>query len=210
MDRNEILRYLGAPSANGELEAMICRGEREISAAAVPRHLLEKYPIEVTGGGVRMAGAEFASRDLAAHLRGCQEAYFLALTLGPGVDSLIRRYELTELAMVPVLQACAAACVEEQADSVQKELELREAERGLYLRPRYSPGYGDFPLADQKKLFSLLEIPKRLGVSLTDSFLMVPMKSITAVIGLSGDPSLCHTGKCMTCSAQNCPFRKDV
>ncbi len=210
MDKREILRYLGAPSDSGSLDALLERAQREVRAAAAPRSLFRRFPLEVEPGVVRVGGAAFASRDLAGHLRGCGEAFLFALTLGPGVDALIRRYNLTELPFVPVLQACAAAYTEECADSAQRELESWAAERGLYLRPRFSPGYGDFPLEAQKFFFSALDITKKIGISLTDSFLMVPMKSITAVLGVSADPSLCHVGKCMTCPADNCPFRKEA
>ena len=81
-------------------------------------------------------------------------------------------------------------------------------ERRLYLRPRYSPGYGDLPLASQRFLFDALQISKKIGVTLTENCLMLPMKSITGIVGLSPDPSLCHVGKCMACAAENCPFRQ--
>ena len=110
--------------------------------------------------------------------------------------------------MVPVLQACAAAYTEEQADLAQADIEVYAAARGLYLRPRYSPGYGDFPLTCQRFLFEALQVSKKIGITLTENCFMLPTKSITGVVGLSADPSLCHVGKCMTCSAEDCPFRK--
>ena len=58
---------------------------------------------------------------------------------------MIKRYTVTEMPLVPVLQACAAAWTEALADQAQTQLEAEAKERGLYLRPRYSPGYGDFP-----------------------------------------------------------------
>lgn len=210
MDRSEILRYLGASDSSGDaLNEMIRRAEREIKQAANPRHLFRKFPIEVGKTSVRIGGTELISRNLAEHLQGCKEAFLFALTLGTGVDALIRRYTVSEIPFVPVLQACAAAYTEECADKAQRELEEYAAEHGLYLRPRYSPGYGDFSLESQKFFFAALDISKKIGVSLTESFLMIPFKSITAVIGLSSDPSLCHVGKCMTCTALNCPFRKE-
>ena len=132
----------------------------------------------------------------------------MAFTLGPGVDALIKRQELTNMPMVPVLQACAAAYTEEQADLAQADIEVYAAARGLYLRPRYSPGYGDFPLTCQRFLFEALQVSKKIGITLTENCFMLPTKSITGVVGLSTDPSLCHVGKCMTCSAKDCPFRK--
>lgn len=210
MNKKEILRYLGAQEDTKELDESIIRAQRELEAAAQLRTTSRLFPIDIEADSVTINHTEICSRDLCRHLQGCKEAFLFAMTLGPEIDRLIRRYSISELSFVPVLQACAAAYTEECADQAQKELEQLAAERGLYLRPRYSPGYGDFSLQYQHFLFSVLELPKKIGVSLTDSCLMVPFKSITAVIGLSPDPSLCHVGKCMTCNSPSCPFRKEL
>ncbi len=210
MDKSEILRYLGAVPGTAELDTTIERAAKEIEAASVPRWVYRKFPICVDNSFVTLNGRKIDSKDLAQHLKGCREAFLFAFTLGPGVDRLIRRYSLSEMPFVPVLQACASAYTEEYADEAQRELEAYAEKQRLYLRPRYSPGYGDFSLEYQKFLFAALDVTKKIGVSLTDSCFMIPFKSITAVIGLSSDPSLCHIGKCMTCSALNCPFRKEA
>ena len=210
MDKQEILRYLSAPKSNPNLDQLIARAEREIVQAANPRYVSGHFTISVNNEGVYIGGTYLPSATLAAHLKGCQEAFLVAFTLGPGVDTLIERYELVEMPLVPVLQACAAVYTEEQADKSQKDLEEYAKERGLYLRPRYSPGYGDFALSNQQFLFDALQVSKKIGITLTETYLMLPMKSITGVVGLSPDPSLCHVGRCMNCSAKNCPFRKSA
>lgn len=208
MDKKEILRYLGAGNSDPQLDQLIVRAEKELIQAATPRYVSGKFSLSVKDDGAVIGGTYLSSKTLAAHLKGCQEAFLVAFTLGPGVDALIRRYELVEMSLVPVLQACAAVYTEEQADRAQEDLEEYAKEKGLFLRPRYSPGYGDLPLSSQRFLFDALQVSKKIGVTLTDTFLMLPMKSITGVVGLSKDPSLCHVGKCMSCSAKNCPFRK--
>lgn len=211
LNRSEILRYMGIPSSDNTLDAMIDRAEAEVITASRPKHVYKHIDVDVnlSEGRVLLAGTPIESHDLAGHLNGCREGFLFASTLGIGVDSLVKRYSLTEPPMLPVIQAVAAAYTEYCADEAQREVEAFAAERGLYLRPRYSPGYGDFQLSCQRFIFDALQISKNIGVSLTDSFLMVPFKSVTAVIGLSSDPSQCHINKCMTCSATNCPFRKE-
>ncbi|CCX39000.1 vitamin B12 dependent methionine synthase activation region [Clostridium sp. CAG:1013] len=208
MEKQEILRYLGAGNSDPQLDLLIARAEKELIQAAMPRYVSGKFSLSVRDDGAVIGGTYLPSKTLAAHLKGCQEAFLVAFTLGPGVDALIRRYELVEMSLVPVLQACAAVYTEEQADQAQEDLETYAKEKGLFLRPRYSPGYGDLPLSSQRFLFDALQVSKKIGVTLTDTFLMLPMKSITGVVGLSKDPSLCHVDKCMSCSAKNCPFRK--
>lgn len=211
LDRNEILRYMGATTGGDILGDMIDRAEKEVIAASRPKHVSKHIDIAVDMGKgvVSLAGTEIESRDLAAHLNGCNEGFLFACTLGLGVDSLVKRYGLTDVYMLPVIQATAAAYTEFCADAAQKEIEGYASGQGLYLRPRYSPGYGDFQLSCQRFLFDALQISKNIGVSLTDSFLMVPFKSVTAVVGLSSDPTQCHINKCMSCTAKNCPFRKE-
>lgn len=210
MEKQAIYRYLGGAASEPQLDEMIARAEAEVKRAAAPRYVDGRFPLSVAVEGVTIGGTYLASKTLASHLRGCQEAFLTAFTLGPGIDALIKRYELMEMPLVPVLQACAAAYTEEQADLAQEGIAQYAQERGLYLRPRYSPGYGDLPLASQRFLFNALQISKKIGVTLTENCLMLPMKSITGIVGLSPDPSLCHVGKCMACAAENCPFRQET
>ncbi len=209
LDKQEILRYLSAPHSNETLDGLIDRAQKEVASAARPKHTYRLVNIQVKEPAVILGSTSFESKSLSQHLAGCEKAFLFACTLGPGVDILIKRFTIMDMPLVPVLQACSAAYIEAYADKAQLELEDYAKENGLYLRPRYSPGYGDFPLASQEFFFSALEIPRKLGVALTENYLMVPFKSITAVVGLSPDPSLCHIHRCMVCQAQNCPFRKE-
>lgn len=212
LNRAEVLRYMGVSHCDATIDAMISCAEAKVIQAAQPKHVSKHVSITVDPGKcwTEIDGVLIDSRDLAQHLQGCREGFLFAGTLGVGVDVLVKRYNLTDVPMVPVIQAVAAAYIEDYVDQAQKELEEYAAQKGLYLRPRYSPGYGDFQLENQRFLFAALEIPKRIGVTLTDSLFMVPFKSITAVIGLSDDPSLCHINKCMSCSQKNCPFRRET
>ena len=209
LNRKEILRYLGAENSGNVLEDMIGRAEKEIIRASRPKHVYRLVEVEVGEDEVVLDKTVIKSTDLARHLRGCQRGFLLACTLGAEVDTLIKRYSFTDIPMLPVMQAAASVYTEYCVDQAQKELEEYASEQGLYLRPRYSPGYGDFSLQYQQFFFRALDIQKKIGVCLTDAFLMVPFKSVTAIVGLSSDPSQCHINRCMICFAQNCPFRKD-
>ena len=79
--------------------------------------------------------------------------------------------------------------------------------KGLHARPRFSPGYGDFPLEVQRDFERILEMPKTIGVTLSDSLLMTPTKSITAVIGLSEIDTNCEKSGCEQCAmAGKCAY----
>jgi cobalamin-dependent methionine synthase I len=82
-----------------------------------------------------------------------------------------------------IVQAVGAALIERHMDAVEDEIRA-ELAPGESLLTRYSPGYGDFPLEAQRSILALLDTPRKIGVSLTDSLLMVPSKSVSAVIGV--------------------------
>ena len=98
---------------------------------------------------------------------------------------MIKKYSVVNIAKAAVTQAAGAACIESYVDEVEAAIRQEAMKRGMYLRPRFSPGYGDFPLEYQKDIFEILECSKRIGVTLTEGNLMMPSKSVTALIGLT-------------------------
>ena len=80
--------------------------------------------------------------------------------------------------------------------------------KGLYLRPRFSPGYGDFPLSCQEGLLNGLQAGKRIGITLTEGSLMMPSKSVTAVIGISENKEFCTVTGCEICEKTDCAYRR--
>ena len=118
-----------------------------------------------------------ASRDLWRCLRGAREAYLFAATLGHDVDRLIRKYAALSAADLLIVQAIAATAIEQYIDD-------ETASWGEKLLPRYSPGYGDLPLSVQPDFLAALDARKTLGITLTETFLMIPSKSVTAIIGI--------------------------
>ncbi len=212
----EICRYLGyrGITPDDEIRERIGRNFRALRDAAGKRSVFRAFPVSFPAEGtIRIgspadAGFEVRSRDLYRNLRGCSEVILLAVTIGPGPDLLVRRAEVGDLPGAAILQAAGAAMAEEYCDEVNRSLEEQARGENRFLRPRYSPGYGDFSLEFQKDFSRLLDMPRTIGVSLTDSLLMVPSKSITAVIGVSDTPPECAARGCDTCGASgSCPYR---
>lgn len=202
-NRKEALRYLRArpddETAGILADTVYLKLRNEVQA----RSVLQKHSITVDEAGVTLdTGVRFTSRDLARHLKGCDKALLLAATLGSRVDVAIRRLALGSVAEGAAAQAVAAALIESYCDSVQAQADTD----GLAQRPRFSPGYGDWRLEEQRLLFPVLDCAKRIGLTLTDGLMMAPSKSVTAIIGLSEDVA-CVWNKCMTCGNVNCPYR---
>ena len=201
--RAEALRYLRA-QANDEaagilVDTVFLKLRNEVQA----RHVLQKHACEILEDGVLLeCGVKFTSKDLAKHLAGCKEVLLLAATLGAKVDIAVRRLALESVSEGAAAQAVAATIIEGYCDEVQERVEC-----DLYQRLRFSPGYGDWDLSEQRKLFAILECEKKLGLTLTDGLMMAPSKSVTAVIGLSEEKS-CVWKKCLSCNNINCPYRE--
>lgn len=194
-------------------------GEKE-KIAAMPDEEKEKAASMSVGGEadvsrkeqagrIRIGKMQIVSRSLTRNLRGCGEAVVFGATLGSSVDMLMRRYSLTDMTKAVVLQACAAAFLEEYCDQIQEEIAAKLAGNGKYLRPRFSPGYGDFDIHHQEEILRMLDSAKKIGLTMTDSYMLTPTKSVTALIGISTTKENCHIKGCESCGKQDCPYRRN-
>lgn len=220
INRREIYRYLGygrqaagmerAGEEPDQVQQLVEECIAELERAATPRSVSRVYPLTVSGDGV-IDGVCFrtASRGLRYNLKDCDEVLVFAATLGTGVDHLIQRYNKLQVSKAVVLQAASASMIESYCDQLNKEWKQEYLDRGLYLRPRFSPGYGDFELSCQKTITAALETGKRIGLTLTDSCLMAPSKSVTAVIGISRVPKDCTIQGCEACGKKDCAYKRD-
>ena len=143
----EALRYLGYGRNPGEERTLelIRQSFEELEGLREERIVWRREPVTVREPDqVETAGMDIRSRGLARNLKGCLEVILVAATLGTRTDLLLRRYSRTDMTRAVILQACAAARLEEYLDAWQEERKKELEEEGLYLRPRFSPGYGDF------------------------------------------------------------------
>lgn len=166
-----------------------------------------KTPLEVQGNICNFGYFELESKTLAKNLKGCQEALILAATAGIEIDRLIAKYTRIAPSKALMLQAIGTERVEALCDAFIDDMERSQ---GWKTRPRFSPGYGDLPLESQRKLFSVLNPQKHIGLTLNDSLLMSPSKSVTAIAGIEQETSRetrKETNKCAVCTKQDCEYR---
>ncbi len=182
-DRREIMRYAGvresSPVLEGEMERCLalCKG---VFRGVV---CYSRIGISVGDGCVETPFARLCSATLAKNLCGCREAVVFAATVGAGIDRLIQRYAAVEISTAVWLQAIGAERVEALCDVFCDELERLLACEGLHTRARFSPGYGDLPLETQRAMTDFLDCRRKIGVTLGESLLMSPGKSVTAIVG---------------------------
>lgn len=139
------------------------------------------------------------SKDLQKLLADCENIVIFAATIGLEVDRYIAKYQQVSATRALLAQAFGTERIEALCDAICGE--FAGATR------RFSPGYGDLPLEMQKELFALLDCGKHIGVSLTDSLLMMPTKSVTAIFGIGAQETAC-VNKCDTCSNAACNYRR--
>lgn len=211
ISRREILRYLGygRKEADEKVSSLMEECVGELLAVSAPRSVYKVYPFRfLPDGELDFTVLRTRSASLSGNLKDCEQIILFAATLGAEVDFLLRKYTMLHMSKAVVMQAASTALIEEYCDQVNLRLKKEFEERGLYLRPRFSPGYGDLPLECQTALTAVLETGKRLGLMLTDSLLMMPSKSVTAVIGAGRRPFRCTVKGCEACSKMDCEYRR--
>lgn len=208
LNENEILLYLGYRGQEypEEVEAQIKHCEKEVLAAANPRLVWRRLPVN----GEFFSALALEGKDIGELLSGCRESVLLAVTLGPDVDRLLTRSSVSNMADAVIMDACASTAIENVADNFEMDLRREVEAEGLYLTDRFSPGYGDLPLSAQKKVCTALDTGRRIGLSLSSSLLMIPGKSVTAVLGISDAPKPLRKKGCESCSLfRDCAYRRD-
>lgn len=149
--------------------------------------------------------------SIAKHLKGCSKVIFLAVTVGDTVEEAVtKHFSEGKYAFSTLLDAAATTAVEQIADSMEKYLQMQMARQGLEMKWRFSPGYGDWDIHQQTGVLALSK-GADIGMSLTESMMLTPRKSITAVIGLYYKEQECR-GKdkkhdCSRCAKIDCQFR---
>ncbi len=209
-DINEALRYAGVPSPPPEdLRCAMESVAAQVNKRITPRWHWRLYDLEHRTGDEYLPTLNLAltGRSAGRMLAGCDRAVLLCCTLGSVFDSYLRALQSRDMAKALLTDAYGNALVEAGCDAAEKEIAKKMP--GIHLTDRFSPGYGDLPLALQPSLCQALQTEYRLGVYVTDSLLMNPCKSVTAIIGLSHQPQMARIRGCGYCSMKDtCQIRK--
>lgn len=183
-----------------QLELLMSKAEKLLWEHANPRRI---YRIvlreELPEGGI----------SIARHLEGCEEAAVLAVTLGAGIDDLIRRTQITDMALATVVDTGASLLAEHAADEAEEIIrqDLAISRPEMFVTPRFSPGYGDYALEHQRDILTLVDAPRKIGLALTAGGMMTPGKSVTAVMGIADHPVKGRLATCSECVLRDkCPL----
>ena len=182
----EALAFMRAGrSPDPEVVAAASRGIDLVYSVSSPRACYVKCALELLGGGkIRLGALEFTSKSLEERLSGCFEAYIFAATVGTEVDRIIRAESQRSGLSGLCADAAGSAAVESVCDAVNSEIIEICKREGKLTRTRFSAGYGDMSLEYQREICELLDTKKHIGVALGEGVMMMPTKSVTAIIGV--------------------------
>lgn len=210
-DRREILRYAGAASGPPEVLDLLEKCLEEVRGKLTYKVCFRSFSVYDRGEELDLEFARTASKDLRKNLAGCESIVLFGATVGMELDRLIARYSRLSPARALMLQAIGTERIEALAEQFQRELAQEQRAQGRYIRQRFSPGYGDLPLEMQRDVFRVLDCPRKIGLTLNESLLMSPSKSVTALIGIAetGECASPSAG-CENCDQKNCTFRRQA
>lgn len=213
IEEREILRYLGygkeKPDEN--TQNLIHECKFQIKESLECKSINMRFPLtkdRLNEGIIRICDEQFVSRDLSKNLADCDEVILFAATLGRGTDLLLSRLQKNNMQKAVIAMAVANAATEAYCNECVTQIAHKLAKEKLFLRPRYSPGYGDLSLECQPRLLGLIEAQKRAGIYLTEGGIMLPEKSVSAFIGITNKNTKCVMEGCEECKNKNCPYRR--
>jgi len=223
-------QWLAALQVRGEADETLTRrmdeAEKLIAEAASPKATYRIMPVS----DIRTEGD-----SIKKHLEGCHSVAVMALTLGAGIDMLIRKTQVTDMALAVIIDCGASVLTEQLANEYEQQihkdiagktgsLEALQANqkagdfvtpnsdmnKASYTTPRFSPGYGDYPIEMQKHIIGYTDATRQIGLNITSDFLMVPRKSVTALIGISDKLVTGSLATCDTCVLRDkCELKKE-
>ncbi len=209
LNREEAIKYLRMQGAGADQRAALEETAALLEESLAPRYVYQAFDVEMTPGGAYLPQADLLlPGEMASQmLKECGRAALLLCTLGAAFDALLRSWEQRDMARAVMLDACGSAYVEAGCGAAEAEIASRHP--GKYLTDRFSPGYGDLPLALQDDFLRALDGGRRLGVQAAESHLLIPVKSVTAVIGLADMPQKARIRGCGFCALKDtCALRE--
>ena len=204
----QVYRYLGcgtkppAPEVIALCDSLL----PEFVSALDCRACYREVSLQIEGDTVHLEGLPpICSASLAKNLRGCEKALLFAATIGSKADRQRMQAQVRSPARAVVLDTMGSAAIEAVCNGLCDS--WRASYAPMALRPRFSPGYGDLPLALQGQLLQLLDSARQAGISLTEGLMMLPHKSVSAIVGIG--PGGCDAPEhdCAACGKLNCAFR---
>ena len=182
----EIRRNMGCHTLDSQTQRLTEQALTHLQAQAAPKRLWRMFPITWQDHAPLLGATPLEGQDIRKHLQGCEAAVIMGATLSFSAETALRRMAAEDMALAVVADAVAAAMVEQLCEETEQE--IRSHVPYLFVTQRFSPGYGDLPLHTQPALLRMLDADRTLGITATAQHILLPQKSVTAVLGCSHSP----------------------
>lgn len=213
INKEEVYRYLGMnpQMVDEQTEQDILEVTAILKEKAVPRFCYQIFYLEKESDlVVKGTNLHFSSKDINKLLEESQQCILMAVTLGQEVDQLLRKYQLMNLSKAVIMDVCASSMIEDFCNQVETEIGKTLLDKHIYFTDRFSPGYGDLSIDIQPTFLRVLDAQRKIGLHVTNTGIMIPRKSITAIIGISKKPQKRNHKSCEICSlSKQCPYKKE-
>ena len=217
IEKNDLARLLGGDefgsvsrSTRTKIEKLETIFREFVNPALYYQHL--EIDSVKKGAVLLEEGPKFTSPKLSKTMKDCDEIICYIATLGEDVDGEIKRLmDQKHLAKAYILDAMASVAADNMVATFHERMKNEYENQGKQVTICFSPGYCDWPITEQKKLFSMFD-SNELDVELTDSCLMQPRKSISGVFGITpfnSNQSTHSYNPCLECNRRDCSERRN-
>ena len=209
IDVNETRRYAGLSRAKNFSGQSIIDACDEALLLLEVRGVWKIYDYDAENFIVKSTpNFKLVGKSITRHLADCEKVICMAVTVGEEIErEVTRRFSVGNYVESVLLDAAATAAVEQAADSLEKAVAPQFLKEGFKFKSRFSPGYGDWALENQKNFFDITGASE-IGMTLSSALMLMPRKSVTAIIGLTKNKSD-DVKSCATCDKINCPARRE-
>ncbi|HID0761693.1 TPA: methionine synthase [Clostridium botulinum] len=207
-----ILRYLGyrGQEISNEIHSLIEECIKEIKTLVNLRSTYKYSKVEINNQvNLIDIDLKLEGKDITCHLEKSNKCCVMAATLGSEVDRKILYYEKVNMTKAVILDACATTAIEEYCDFIEDEVKKVVEKDQLNINWRYSPGYGDLDISIQRNLLKSLDAERAIGLTVSSHNILIPRKSVTAIIGIISKEVIVKKKSCNQCNKfDSCKFRK--
>ncbi len=213
IDKDEVIRYLGYGNSKPDENMMklLDECEKQVLECARARFVYKVFDIDKEQEPdkiiVKNTNIKLTGNSIKKHLKDCDKAVFMAVTISEGIDRLIRIAKVKDIAQAVVIDSMASAAVEQACNRAEQV--IKEEYPDMYQTFRFGLGYGDLSIELQADFLRVLNASKIIGLGVNSSSMLIPTKSVTAIIGLSEHEIKGQARGCQTCSmSKKCQFRR--
>ena len=211
LDQNEALRYLGygGNAPDTKVQDLLDECEELLHSIAKPRFVYKVFDIDLVQDGVAVLNTNLVmpGNSIKEHLNGCEKAVLMGVTISMDVDRLLRKTQVNDMTRAVIIDSLASVAVEQVCNKIEEFIKNDLAEYNQTWR--FGVGYGDLPLNIQGDFLDVINAPKQIGLSASKTNMLIPTKSVTAIIGLSKKEIVKIKRGCQTCNMKDsCTYRK--